>query len=508
MTSAPRRPGCRGDGRAYGEIDQSMKRVAILFALLCGLPACVTEREPPKVAMPADFDGAGAGASLASVDLDRWWLLFKDPQLDALEDEAFKLSPDARTAASRVLEAHAVETSALAETLPQGEIQGNLSRQTASGLGTNPSDDLFPVGGVTTSRTLSFDPSWELDLFGRLHEQRKIARADYIATRFEIEGVRASLAASVADNYFLARGLAIQLSDARENVQIQDELESVATQKAKIGLGAATDADRVAGDLSQAKAQVETLEAALHAAQRQLLILVGRPFDPTANLPVDATVYSPPETPAAVPGDLLARRPDVRESEETFRAEAGTAKLAHLAIFPTFTLLPGLGLSSITQPGVGFKPPATLFSQQQTTSLGLWSIAGGVTVPVLNIPRLLSDARAEDQRTEQAAIAYEKTVQTAYGEAEDALVNLGAAERGADVLQAGEVRARSAYDAARRLYGMGLDDITATLSAEQSWRTTRTALTAARVVALRQAVATYKALGGGWAYTTSDFRDR
>jgi multidrug efflux system outer membrane protein len=485
-----------------------MTRVAILIALLCGLDACGTTREPPKVAMPAAFDGAGAGASLAPAELDRWWLLFKDPQLNALEDQAFRLSPDERTAASRILEARAVETSAIEHTFPTGGAQGNLSRQTATGIGAGSSDDLFPVGGVTTSRTLNFTPSWELDLFGRLAQQRKIAKANYAAARFEIEGTRASLAASVADNYFLARGLTIQLADAKENAQIQGELESVATQKAQIGLGAATDADRVAGDLSQANAQVESLAAQLHAAQRQLLILVGRPFEPTANLPADAQVYDPPVMPAAVPGDLLARRPDVRESEETFRVEAGTDKLAHLAIFPTFTLLPGLGLSSVTQPGVGFIPPATLFAQQQTTSLGLWSIAGGVTVPVLDIPRLLSDARAEDARTEQAAIAYEKTVQTAYGEAEDALVNLGAAERGADVLQAGEVRARSAYDAARRLYGMGLDDITATLSAEQSWRTTRTALTAARVVALRQAVATYKALGGGWAYTTSDFKDR
>jgi outer membrane protein TolC len=55
---------------------------------------------------------------------------------------------------------------------------------------------------------------------------------------------------------------------------------------------------------------------------------------------------------------------------------------------------------------------------------------------------------------------------------------------------------------------MGLNDITATLSAEQDWRTTRSALTSARVLALRQAVATYKALGGGWAYSTSDFKDR
>ena len=135
--------------------------------------------------------------------------------------------------------------------------------------------------------------------------------------------------------------------------------------------------------------------------------------------------------------------------------------------------------------------------------------AGGVTMPVLDIPRLLGRPGAEDARTEQAAInLMRKPVQTAYGGGRGRLGEPGRRRRGADVLQAGEVRARSAYDAARRLYGMGLDDITATLSAEQSWRTTRTALTAARVVALRQAVATYKALGGGWAYTTSDFKDR
>jgi NodT family efflux transporter outer membrane factor (OMF) lipoprotein len=485
-----------------------MKRVAILFALICGLSACGTTREPPKVAMPAAFDGAGAGASLAPADLDRWWLQFKDPQLNALEDDAFRLSPDERTAAARILEARAAKASAIDQTLPQGQIQGNISRQTATNLASGSSNNLLPVGGVTTTRTLNFEPSWELDLFGRLATQRKIARANFVASRFDIEGVRASLAASVADDYFQARGLAIQLADARESARIEDELERVATEKAQIGLGAATDADRVAGTLSQANAQVKSLEAQLHAIQRQLLILVGRPFEPTANLPVDATVYPPPATPAAVPGDLLARRPDVRESEAKFRVEAGTAKLRHLAIFPTFTLLPGLGLSSVTQPGVGFIPPNTLFSQQQTTSLGWWSIAGGVTVPVLDIPRLLADARAEDARTEQAAISYEKTVQTAYGEAENALVTLDAAERGADVLAGGEARAHNAYDAARKLYGMGLNDITATLSAEQDWRATRSALTSARVLALRQAVATYKALGGGWAYTTSEFKDR
>lgn len=479
-----------------------MKHVVILLALTAGLCACQTAREPPKVVMPVAYDGAGAGAALAPEQLDRWWLQFNDAQLDALEDEAFRLSPDARTAASRILEARAAEGSQTAQTFPTGGIAGNLSRQSASNIGAGQSNDLFPIGGVTTTRSLTFSPSWELDLFGRLAEQRKIAKANFAASRFDIEGTRASLAASVADNYFQARGLAIQLADARETARIEGELERVAAAKATYGLGASSDADRVAGDLSQANAQVESFQAQLHVAQRQLLILVGRPFEPAASLPVDTEVYGPPAIPAAVPGDLLARRPDVRESEEKFIVEAGTAKLKHLAIFPTFTLLPALGLQSQTAPGVGFIPPTTLIPEQQTTSLGFWTVAGGVTVPVLDIPRLLYDAKAEDARTEQAAIAYEKTVQTAYGEAENALITLAASERGADVLEAGEARAHRASDAARRLYGMGLDDITSALSAEQAWRTTRSALTSARVQALRQAVATYKALGGGWASTS------
>lgn len=482
-----------------------MRRIVLLLALTGGLCACATTREPPKVVPPAAYDGAAGGEALTTAELDRWWLLFHDTELDQLEDQAFRLSPDARTAAERLLEARATRGGQVAATLPTGNINGNLSRESASNLA-GASNDLLPVGGVTTSRTLTFQPSWELDLFGRLAQQRQIAGATFAASRFDIEGVRASLAASVADNYFQARGLAIQLADARQSARIQAELEKVASEKAKYGLGAASDADRVAGDLSQANAQVESLTAQLHAAQRQLLILVGRAFEPTANLPIEAQVEAPPAIPAAVPGDLLTRRPDVRESEAKFRVEAGTAHLKHLAIFPTFTLLPGLGLQSVTAPGVGFVPPSTLIPQQQTTSLGFWTVAGGVSVPVLDIPRLLYEAKAEDARTREAAIAYEKTVQTAYGEAENALVALQAAERGAGVLAGGEARAQRAYEAARRRYGMGLDDITATLSAEQAWRTTRAALTAARVQALRQAVATYKALGGGWAYAALDAR--
>jgi NodT family efflux transporter outer membrane factor (OMF) lipoprotein len=458
----------------------------------------------PDARLPLAYDGAPSGGPvLATADLDRWWLLFNDPALTALEDEAFRTAPDARTATQRVLEAKATRDSEVAQTLPTGHIAGAASDQRESNLG-GAQNALFPIGGDFQTESATFAPSWEIDLFGRLAQARKIAKADLAASRFDIEGVRASLAASVADQYFQATGLAIQIDDARETVRIEDGLEHIAREKADLGLGATSDADRVAGDLAQARAQLEDLESQLHAARRQLMILIGRgAAAPTDSITLRGEVVDAPAAPAALPGELLARRPDVREAEEHLKSEAGTARLRHLAIYPTFTFLPQLGVIRTVQPSVGYNAATnSLFPFQQTTSLGYWTWGGSLSVPFFDIPKLLFDAHAEDARTREAAIAYEKTVQTAYGEAENALINLEAGKRAAAILGDGEVRARRAYEASKTRYAMGLDDLTTALSAEQAWRTTHAALTSERVQAVRRAVVTYKALGGGWAYAT------
>ena len=148
---------------------------------------------------------------------------------------------------------------------------------------------------------------------------------------------------------------------------------------------------------------------------------------------------------------------------------------------------------------IALVPQLILAPEQQTTATDYWSYGAGVTQPILDIPRLLQDAKAQSARTEQAVIAYEKAVQSAYGDAENALVELGSDEERIKILTDGEARSRRAYDAANIRYRAGLDDVTSLLTAEQEWRSARTALTGERVQALRRAVQTYKALGGGWA---------
>src|SRR5206468_4662099 len=94
--------------------------------------------------------------------------------------------------------------------------------------------------------------------------------------------------------------------------------------------------------------------------------------------------------------------------------------------------------------------------------------------------------------------AYEKAVQTAFADSESALVQLDADKKRVALLTEGEARAARGYRANRLGYSRGLIDLQTTLSAEQSWRATRSQLTAAQVQALRRTVQAYKALGGGW----------
>ena len=460
---------------------------ALLIVLAgAGLSACTTPARQVDVKLPTAFE-APAGSPLAAQTLDQWWTAFNDPVLNDLVATALEKAPDARMAAAKLEEARAVRSSHI----PQTPLTGSAKR-TDTDIIDQSGTGGFTLGGVTKTYAANFDVSWELDLIGRRGAARRVVDNDLAAARFSYEGARAALAANVAQSYFEARGYAVQLEDARANATIADNLFKVSDEKGRRGLSATSEGDRTAADLAQAQAQVAQVEAQLQAARRSLLILVGKGVDPLASLPVEPVLAKAPPVPAAAPAELLARRPDVREAAARLASASGNLNISELGLFPTLTLTPGIGIQKQISPS--FLSPG---STQSTTS-SAWSIGADLSIPVLNIPRLMADIKADNARVEQAAVTYEKTVQTAFGETENALVQQAADERRVTLLAAGERRAASAYEASRKGYAAGLTDLTTALQAEQSWRNARTALTGAQTQALQRAVQTYKALGGGW----------
>ena len=473
-----------------------MKRVLTVIAAAAPLlAACAGDRavREADVRLPERFSSTG-GATAQAGALHRWWTLYGDDELVGLVDQALAAGTDARAARARLEEAAALRRSLTRQVmLPRGDLEGDASlRETrvlegdAGGFGPGVQ---FGAGRSDTE-SLTFPVSWELDLLGRNRAARRTIQNDFAAARFNYEATRAALAGQVASSLFQARGLAVQLQDAQETLRIQTEIARVTRIRAERGLAPTSEAARTDAELAQSEAEVQRLDAELRAATRALLTLVGRPAETLDALAIAAELYDPTAAPEAFPSLLLSRRPDVREAEARIRSAAGNLRRAELALFPTITLRPSVGLNRTG-------------SAAFTSATGFWALGAGLAMPILDRPRLLAEIDISGARAEQAVIAYERAVQTAFSESDRALIQLGADRARVRLLAAGEVRAREAYDAARRGYQAGLIDLQRLLDAERAWRGTRSALAGARTTALQRSVQAFQALGGGWSPETT-----
>jgi NodT family efflux transporter outer membrane factor (OMF) lipoprotein len=462
------------------------------------LTACASGVKPtqPDMAMPLAYAVQAQGV-LAPAVLDKWWLLYSDAQLTALIERALRQGFTARESLARLHAAQAVRKGALLRFDPQGALRGNAESQRVINLGNTDTGefagsslngrDATSVTGTARTAGLSLPVSWELDLFGRRAVARRAADADLAAARFEHEAAHSALTAEVARTLFQARGLALQLENAKANARMQQQLGDLLNRRIERGLAASSEADRVAADVAQAEAQAADLSAALAATRRVLLVLLDDGLAPLAGLVVASDIGSAPVVPPTLPGDLLARRPDVRQAEARIRAAAGDMRLAELEFFPQLTLQPAVGLS--------------LQRGALDVSTGFWSLGTGLALPILDRPRLAAELQATSARGRQRVIAYERSVQTAFSEADQALTRLVADRSRVTTLSDGETRARRAYDAALKRFELGSADLQTALDAERVWRSTRTALTGARIDALLRSVQVFQALGGGWPST-------
>ena len=465
-------------------------RCVLALWLASVVSACAPEArlDRPDTALPAAFEAPGAAAS--SLSLDQWWSAFHDAQLDALVATALSRSTTARLAYARIAEARAVRAQTRAGTFPSGDISGSATEQgtrRAWGAGlTQPGYGSAQIG---------FAPSWEIDLFGRLAKIRRQEDLPDASATLDFSGTRLALVADVATDLVQARFLATQLLDAQDSLRIAQDLARSGAAGEAHGLTSTQDAAQLAADEAAAEAQVAQLAANLTVAKRRLLILTGDAIASTDTLAIAPVLDPPPSVPAETPGVLLMRRPDVLASQVALQSAALKVRIDRLALFPRFTIQSNVGLSA-TQ-----SSPAALIAAGGT---GLWSVAAGLALPVLDRTALIANLRISQAQGQEAVITYEQTVQNAYGEAENALTNVATDQARVGQLDRATTSARIAFDAARRGYAVGLTDLTTLLQVERSWLQDRSALNGARAALLTDTIGAIRAFGGGWQPTSAD----
>lgn len=468
-------------------------RLVMTLVASAVLAGCVRVAAPPPLATPIPTRfGVDTGTDSAdAAALPEWWHAFHDPQLDALIAGALVDSPDLKTVQARVAEADATMSRALRRFDPQGGIAANAGarnvRQVSGDINLPNLPVDVPVVQTGTTRVFNsaFDVSWEVDVFGRRDATAVVAGARVYSARLQAAASRASLAAAIADALFAARGLAIERERARAALDTERAAAGLVERRIARGLAPTGDRFPASARLRAATLQADTLSTEVDVARRQLLVLVGRGTAALDTLPIEPRLADAPPVPRTTPGELLKRRPDVLAARSAVTGALGNRALAKLDLFPTFSLSPGIGIERQVRPRNSF-------------ATGFWSLGIGLLMPILDRGRLMAELRASDARVVQAIGDYEKSVQTAYGEADSVLARLVSDHRQRDGVAASERDARAYYETMRRGEAAGVLDPDAAFAARRQWQSADVDLVRARVQVLRRSVQAFKALGGGW----------
>jgi NodT family efflux transporter outer membrane factor (OMF) lipoprotein len=465
-------------------------------AMGANLPKVGPKYELPKAAVPNSYhQQAGTAGVNSEPAVGSWWATLGDPELKALIDRAAKANLDLKIASSRVLEARAARRVTRADLLPSISSSDNIQR-VRGGL----TQGLFttnkgPSGGSslltpfeTSVYQFGFDASWEIDFFGGRRRALEAATADVAAVAEARRDTLVSLLAEVARNYSELRGFQKRLDITNQNIKLQRDSLDLTRVRADAGLGTQLDVERQAAQLESTRALVPQLEAAEIQSIHRLGVLLGE--EPGALLTElterNPLLAVPPAVPVGLPGDLLERRPDIREAAVRVAAETARVGVARADLFPKLLLTGAAGRQ------------ATELSGLTLGAGNFFSIGPAITLPIFAGGKIRGNIEAQKQRLDQALTQYQNAVLRSLEETENALVAYGHEKERQEKLVAAVEASRQATMLANELYTRGLSDFISVLDAQRQQLAAEDDLAQSDTTVITDLVALYKALGGGW----------
>jgi len=436
-------------------------------------PAAYKELGDWKVAAPADTTARG-----------RWWAMFEDPQLDALEAQVTDANQSLKSALARLEEARDQTRIARSAWFPLVNAQAQATRGETSVYSPN-----FAPGRSRTGNTfiLGGDLSYELDIFGRIRNTVAGARATEQATAGDVAALDLSLHAELASDYFTLRGLDIEQQLLDHTVADYARALQLTQNLFRGGAAAISDVQQAQAQLETARTQAEDTRLRRAQTEHAIAVLVGqRPSDFSLAAHPDATPASLPSVDVGLPSQLLERRPDVAAAERRVAAANAAIGVARAAYFPVIDLLGSAGWQS------------SATSSLITAPAQYWSIGPQALLTMFDggLHRAQS-AQAHAAYDEQVA-DYRSTVLGAFQDVEDNLVAIRQLQH-ESVSQAAAITAtQGALDQANLRYKGGIVTYLEVVSTENAALAARLS---AEDIEIRRAAATVllvKALGGDW----------
>jgi len=458
------------------------------------LPGCTVgpKYHPPSTPAPPAYkeltpenfketDGWKEAQPQDNVIHDKWWEVFNDPELNALEDQVNVSNQNIAAAFASFLEARALARQARAQYFPTVTTNPSITSNRQS-------PTLTPVSPSNTTYaeySLPFDASWQPDLWGRLRNNVRANVAAAQASAADLENTRLTVHAEVAADYFQLRGQDAlkQLLDSTV-VAYQQSLE-LTRALFETGIDSDESVAQAETQLATTQAQATNLGIARAQYEHAIALLVGKSAS-EFSIPVGPFKSAPPAVPFGVPSQLLERRPDVAANERLMAQANAQIGIAKAAYFPLVTLSAAAGFESSSILN-WFTWPSRFWSVGPTLAETLFD--GGLRKATVQQFQASYD---------QTLANFRETVLTAFQQVED---NLAALRILSLELRQQDTAVKSAernLELAVQRYKLGIDPYLNVITAQTTLLGNQQTAVNLRMEQLTDSVQLIEALGGGW----------
>jgi NodT family efflux transporter outer membrane factor (OMF) lipoprotein len=444
--------------------------------------------------LPGAFGSSKDTTTIAALPISQF---FADQKLISLIDTALKANPDMLTALQRVEASRANLRFSASKLLPTVNIAANAGLEkygdyTQNGVGnydTNFSQNINGnqhIPNPTPNYFLGFQSSWEVDLWGKLGNQKKAAFARFLASQSGYRLITTQLTAQIAGLYYQLLALDAELAIIKKNIALQDNaLEIVKIQK--LG-GRATElaVQQFEAQLARTKGLQYTTLQQITETENHLNFLSGSFKGKITRDTSIMKIALPVIIGAGVPSQLLLNRPDIRAAELELTAMNADIKTARASFFPTLTLTPYAGYNSFNA-GLLFNPGSFTYG-----------LIGGLTAPVFNRKGIKAEYERTIAEEKIAVYNYQKTILSGFQEVNNNLSGISNYKQAFEFKQQELQALNNALSVANDLYLVGRANYLEIITAQRSVLDAELELTNIKRNIFLSSVNLYQAVGGGW----------
>jgi NodT family efflux transporter outer membrane factor (OMF) lipoprotein len=433
-----------------------------------------------------DADGWKVASPRDAMIRGKWWEIFQEPELNALEEQVNINNQNIRQSFETFMSARAQIAEARSQYWPTVTANPSWSRSKSSGNLTN--STLANAGRTSSIWAFPLEVSWEPDFWGKIRNQ--VHEGQYAAqvSAADLENERLTEQASLAQFYFELRGQDALQGILNDTVDADQKALALTETLYRSGVDDYISVVQAKSALESAKALAANLGVARAQFEHAIATLVGRPAT-DFTLPVRPLLAVPPPIPVRMPSQLLERRPDIAAAERTLAEANATIGVGYGAFFPSVTIAAQGGFESSS------------FQHAFDWPSRFWSIGPSASQTIFDGGLYRAELNQYEATYNGDVATYRQTVLTAFQQVED---YLAAVRIYADQIRQQEQAVKSAQeslDLELVRYKTGVDPYIDVVTAQSTVLGDRQTLATVHVEQMTAAVQLVEALGGGWDVT-------